>query len=136
MAAFDLVLTTRGSLHPCGEPTEFVSDYGGVIICTDDQTGEETDVGRAHAWRLHAGRAADARESLFDVCDAHSHELHVLHALLYEQGGHLFRDGIIRRFDAMDSDLLVLDYLVLDPNWRGLKLGLLAVRRLVDLVGG
>ncbi len=40
------------------------------------------------------------------------------------------------RFDAAEPDLLVLDYVVLDPKWRKLKLGLLAVRRLVDMIGG
>jgi hypothetical protein len=36
----------------------------------------------------------------------------------------------------MDSDLLILDYIVLHPRWRGLKRGLLATRKLVDLLGG
>jgi hypothetical protein len=36
----------------------------------------------------------------------------------------------------MEPDLLVLDYIVLSPKWRKLKVGLLAVRKLVDLVGG
>jgi hypothetical protein len=31
---------------------------------------------------------------------------------------------------------LVLDYVVLHPRWRGLRLGLLAVRKLIDLVAG
>src|SRR5205823_13521880 len=58
------------------------------------------------------------------------------HTLLYEPGGYGFRDELVRRFEAVESDLLVLDFVVLDPRWRGLKLGLLAVRKLVDLVGG
>src|SRR5687768_8312573 len=136
MASFDLVLTTRGSLHPCGDPTDFVSTHTGVITCTDDETGEESDVGRVHAWRVHAGLAADARENLFDVCDAHSHDLHVLHTLLYEPDMYALRPGLVGRFDASEWDLLVLDYVALDPRWRGLKLGLLAVRRMVDLLGG
>jgi len=36
----------------------------------------------------------------------------------------------------MESDLLVLDYVVLNPKWRKFKLGLLAARKFVDLVGG
>jgi len=40
------------------------------------------------------------------------------------------------RFDTMDSDCLILDYLILHPKWRGLKLGLLAVRKVVDMLGG
>ncbi len=136
MASFDIILQTRGSLHPDGEPTDFVSEYTGVITCTDDDTGAETKVGKVAALRVHAGLAHNAGESLFDVCDAHSGELHHLHTMLYEPDCYHFNDDIMARFDAAESDLLVLDYVVLDPKWRKLKLGLLAVRRLVDMIGG
>jgi len=136
MASFDVVLRTRASLHPCGEPDEFVSAYNGVITCTDDETGRLTNVGRVHALKVHASLAADHGESLFAVCDSHSHELHLLHTMLYEPEGYAFRDAIVERFEAIECDLLVLDYVVLAPKWRGLKLGLLAVRKMVDLLGG
>jgi hypothetical protein len=136
MASFDLVLKTRACLHPDTEPTQFVSEYDGVITCSDDETGEVTRVGRVHALRVHAALAQEAGETLFDVCDAHSHELHVLQTLLYEPDGYDFWPGLARRFDAVETDLLVLDYVVISPKWRKLKLGLLAVRRLVDLIGG
>lgn len=135
MAAFDVVLKTRASLHPAGDPTDFVSEYDGLVTCTDE-TGAVTRVGRLHAVRVHAALAANAGESLFDVCDAHSSELHHLHALLYEPDGYAFRAGLVRRLGAAEPDLLVLDYVVLSPQWRKLKLGLLAVRKVVDLVGG
>jgi hypothetical protein len=135
MAIFDIELRTRASLHPDGEPDEFISAISGTVTCTDE-TGEVSRVGKLAALRVHAGLAYDAGESLFDVCDCHSHELHVLHALLYEPDGSSFKEGLVRRFDAVDTDLLVLDYVVLAPQWRRLRLGLLAVRKLVDLVGG
>jgi hypothetical protein len=136
MASFDISVRTRAGLHPGGEPTAFVSEYDGVITCTDDETGEVTRVGKAHALRVHAGLAENAGEPLFDVCDAHSGELRHLHALLYEPDGYAFRGGITQRFDAVETDLLVLDFVVLNPRWRRLKLGLLSVRKLVDLIGG
>jgi hypothetical protein len=136
MASFDLILKTRGRLHPDGEPTQFVSDYSGVITCTDDETGEVSKVGRVKALRVHAGLAHNAGEWLFDVCGAHSQELHVLHTLLYEPEGYNFQDDIQARFDTFETDLLVLDYIVLAPKWRKLRLGLLAARQLTDMVGG
>jgi hypothetical protein len=135
MASFDLVLKTRASLHPDLEPTAFVSEYDAIITNTDDEGGV-TKVGRVHAIRVHAALAEEAGEILFDVCDAHSGELHHLHSLLYEPDGYTFRSGVARRFDAVETDLLMLDFVVLHPRWRRLKLGLLAVRKLVDLVGG
>ena len=136
MASFDIILRTRGSLHPDGEPSGFVSEYTGVVTCTDDETGYVANVGRVSALRVHVGLAHDAGESVYDVCDSHSHELHLLHTLLYEPGGYGLKPSLARRFDVFDSDLLVLDYVVLAPRWRGLKLGLLAVRKAVDLLGG
>jgi hypothetical protein len=136
VASFDVVLKTSGSLHPGGEPTDFVSAHAGLVTCTDDETGAVSRVGRVSALRVHARLAGRAGEPLFDVCDAHSAELHHLHALLYDADGYHFRDAVAARFGAADPDLLVLDYVVLSPEWRGLKLGLLAVRKVVDLLGG
>ncbi len=136
VASFDIVLRTHASLHPGGEPSYFVSEYDGVVTCTDDESGEATTVGRVRAVRVHAALAAEHGESLFDVCDSHSQELHVLHTLLYEPGGYGLKESLARRFEAVHDDLLVLDYVVLHPKWRGLKVGLLAVRKLVDVLGG
>ena len=136
MASFDIVLKTRASLHPHGEPSEFVSEYTGFITCTDDKTGEVSKVGKIAALRVHAALADNAGEPLFDVCDSHSGELHFLHTMLYEHDCYHFRDELMVRFDTAEPDLLVLDYVVLAPKWRKLKLGLLAARKMVDLIGG
>jgi hypothetical protein len=136
VASFNISIRTGGSLQSYGEPSDFVSSYVGVITCIDDDTGEVTRVGRVTAVRVHAGLAQDAGVPLFDVCDDFSQELANVHALLYEPNSYCFRDPLVRRFEAMESDLLVLDYVVLSPKWRKLKLGLLAVRKFVDLVGG
>jgi hypothetical protein len=135
MTFFDLVLRTSGSLHPDGEPDDFVSEFTGVIRCEDD-TGTVRRVGKLHACRIEATLAARHGEPLFDVCDAHSQQLHEIHSLFYEPGGYGFKEFIIDRFDAVGWDCLVLDYIVLHPRWRGLRLGLLAARKAVDLLGG
>jgi hypothetical protein len=135
MTLFDIVLSTRASLHPEEESDEFISSYAGVIRAEgDDGIGHR--VGRVHAYRVHMGLAANQGESLFDVFDAHSHPMHDLYAALFDPETDFFTEAIIRQFEAIDSDLLVLDYVVLNPRWRGLKLGQLAARRLVDLLGG
>ena len=45
------------------------------------------------------------------------------------------KDDIRTAFEANDPDVLVLDYVLLSPRWRGLKLGLLAVRKALALAG-
>jgi hypothetical protein len=128
---FDLVLQTRGSLHPDGEPDRFISGYLGFVH-GQGEDGTARRVGKVHAYRIHADLAARHGEPLSDVCDAHSHALHACHRLFYEPDGYHFRD----RFGAVECDCLVVDYVVLHPRWRGLRLGLLAVRKLLDLLGG
>src|SRR5262249_17987066 len=76
-------------------------------------------------------------ESLFDVCDAHSQAMHEAFAAVYDVGGSFsFKAEVVDRFDAMDADCLVIDYVLLHPRWRGLKLGLFAVGQGGDLLGG
>jgi hypothetical protein len=136
MASFDIVLQTGGSLHPDGEPDRFISAYTGQIRCTREHDGKVVKVGKAKAYRIHADLARQAGESVFDVCDAHSQEMHDLYAALFDPDQDDLRDEIRTKFDAFDSDVLVLDYVLLSPQWRGLKLGLLATRKLLDLLGG
>ena len=136
MATFSLDLRTSGSLHPGGEPDAFVSEYDGVIRCTRDSDGRAVAVGMVRAYRLHAALAREAGESVFDVCDAHSRQLHEVYAALFDPREDDLAEGVRSRFDAYESDLLVLDYVLLSPRWRGLRLGLLAARKLIDLLGG
>ena len=135
MTFFDLVLSTSASLHPEVEPDEFISSYNGVIRAEGDD-GVLRRVGRVHAWRVDMGLAANQGECLLDVFDAHSQPMCDLYVALFDPETDFFSDTIVRQFDVMDSDLLVLDHIVLHPRWRGLKLGLLVARKMVDLLGG
>jgi len=74
MAFFDLVIRTSASLHPDGEPSDFVNEYTGTIRCTRDHDGRVVRVGRVRAYRINAALAREAGESVFDVCDSHSRE--------------------------------------------------------------
>jgi hypothetical protein len=134
MAFFDIVLTTRGSIHPDGEPDDFISEHTGRIRCTRDD--KVATVGKVKAYRIHADLARQSGESIFEVCDAHSQELHEVYGALYDPTEDDLKESVRERFDAVSSDVLVLDYVLLSPRWRGLKLGLLAARKLVDLLGG
>jgi len=82
------------------------------------------------------GLATNHGESLLDIFDAHSQPMCDLYAALFDPETDYFTEAIIRQFEAMDCDLLILDYVILNPCWRGLKLGLLAARKMVDLLGG
>jgi hypothetical protein len=136
VGSFDLVLKSETSLHTDGEPSRFVTHHAGVIRYERESDCKVFRAGRFAAYRIQAGLAANAGESLFDVCDSHSAELHEVHTLLYEPEGFGFKEALVRRFDAVEGDCLLLDYVVLHPRWRGLRLGLLAIRQAVDVLGG
>ena len=136
MAFFDLLIRTSASLHPDGEPSDFISEDSGTIRCTDDRTGAVRRVGRVRAYRIHAGLAREAGESVFDACDSHSQEMHEVYGAVFEANDDDIREEIRSQFDGFDSDVLVVDYLLLAPRWRGLRVGLLAARKVVDLLGG
>jgi hypothetical protein len=136
MGSFNIVLQTQASLHSLGEPSDFISDHLGIIRYEKDSDAKGFKVGKLRAYRINAASAFEHGQSLFEVCDDHSHEMHFCHALLYEANGYCFKEPLVERFDAMEMDCLVIDYVLLNPKWRGLKLGLLTVRKMIDLIGG
>ncbi len=136
MGYFDIVLQTRASLHPDGEPTDFIATYTGSIQYTRDQDGKTFRVGKVRAYRIHVDLAWGNDVSLFEICDAHSAEMDRICAALFDVEEDDLKLRIRSQFDCIDSDVLVLDYVLLHPRWRGLKLGLLAARTMIDLLSG
>jgi hypothetical protein len=136
MSSFDIVFRTSASLHPDGEPSRFISEHIGVIRRTRHRDDKVFNVGRVKAYRIHADLAREAGESLFDVCDSHSQEMHEVYAALYDPEADDLREEIRNSLDVFESDILVLEHVLLSPRWRGLKLGLMAARKTIDLLGG
>ena len=52
MGSFDIVLQTTGSLHPCGEPDNFITEHTGIVRCTRDRDGRVSCVGKVKAYRI------------------------------------------------------------------------------------
>jgi hypothetical protein len=136
VSCFDVILRTEGSLHPDGEPDRFISHHTGIIRRTREGDHKTATVGLVRAYRIHGALAEAAGESLFDVCDCHSQEMHNLYAALFDPEGDGLREDIRESFDVLDPDILVLDHVLLAPRWRGLKLGLMVARKMIDLLGG
>jgi hypothetical protein len=133
---FDLAIHTGTGLHPYGEPADFISDYTGFLRYRRPEDHNIFQVGKLHAYRIHADLAFDNGKSLMDVYDAYPKELHNVYAAVYDPTQDQFNDAVVEQFCPLDCDCLVLDFVVLHPKWRGLRLGLLAVRKFVDIVGG
>ena len=48
----------------------------------------------------------------------------------------MLRAKLEKRFESFDIDLLVLNSIVIDPKWPKLEVRLLAVKKMIDLLGG
>ena len=59
-----------------------------------------------------------------------------VYAALFDRTEDDLQEAVRGKFDVLVNDVLVLDYILLSPRWRGVKLGLLAARKLIDMVGG
>lgn len=127
MGDFDILCQTTVPLSTYNEPDDFVIKYEATIR----HDGEP--IGKAVLYKVQLGLAANYGENLFDIFDAHSQGLLEIYVALFDPNTDDIRDKIDRRFECLGSDLLIIDNITLDPKWRGLKLGLLALRKLIDL---
>jgi hypothetical protein len=59
-----------------------------------------------------------------------------VYAALFDPQADAIKDEVREQFDGFDADVLVLDYVLLSPKWRGPRLGLLAARKVIDLLRG
>lgn len=96
---------------------------------------EDTDylpVGRLSFGILDVGQALNERESLYEVCDAHSSQYHSLHARLFATNGNL-KTVVSNAIGGVSCDLGVIyvEALFIEPEHRGAKLGLAALYALM-----
>ncbi len=136
MGLFDIEVRSRMPLHRDGEPDDFITEHTAVVRYERPRDGRRFRVGKLLAYRIQADLAANAGVRLFEICDCHSQPMADLYAELFDPRQDDLREDIRSHFDGFDSDILVIDYCLLHPRWRGLKLGLVTVRKLVDLLGG
>jgi hypothetical protein len=134
MAYFTITIQMEEGLHPTGEPDDFITEYTGSIRLYNERKGRVWKVGKLRAYRINIGLALDRREHLFDVCDCHSQQLTEISEALFDPNEGFYKESIADRFGITASDCLVLDYVVVNPRVRGLRLGLLALLRAVEML--
>jgi hypothetical protein len=133
MGWFEVTCETVIPLAAYDGPDHFVVTYKGEVYCVEDDGGGEEKAGEYTLYRVQRGLALDYRQSLFEVFDAHSADLHEAYAALFNPRTDWLKDEVVATFEVVEPDLLVIDELILAPKWRGVRLGLLILRRLIDL---
>jgi hypothetical protein len=132
MGTFSILCLTESSLYLSQEPSDFVVEHSGEVLYHPEE-GSPRRAGDFVAYRALATLAASEGQDLFEVCDAHSQGLHELCRELFSPRTRQHRRWVQDVFSPMSDDFLCVGGVRLDPEWRGLKVGLLVLRKLTDL---
>ena len=130
MGRFDILCETCLPLCSYDEPDDFVVPYTATIRHDGETIGEVV------LYKVLLGLALNYRQNSCEVFDAHSAELLDVYEALFDPDTDDFWEDIEQDFQPVANDLLIIDSITLDPKWRGLKIGLLALRKLIDLLDG
>ena len=135
MGYFEVALSARAELDADPDLASYITPFAGTVRYTRHKDGKSFRVGRFLCHRVYADRATDAGLSMYELLDNESQEMGDLYGALFDPATDDLAEDVQMRFETIGTDLLVLDYVILHPRWRGLKLGLLVARKLVDLLG-
>ena len=123
----------RAELH---EPTEtdFVHSIAGRIIAESETRGEE-DAGNIRASLIQFSEALDHGMSAERLGDGISGDIAEYWEHLFDaETGHP-KEEIQNEFETVDLDLLIIDYIVIHPEFRGLGIAESAIHRMIDIFG-
>lgn len=123
----------RAELH---EPTDadFVHSITGRIIAESETRGEE-DAGNIRASLVQFSGALDHGISAERLGDGISADIAEYWEQLFDpETGHP-KEEIQNEFETVDLDLLIIDYIVIHPEFRGLGIAESAIHRMIDIFG-
>jgi hypothetical protein len=123
----------RAELH---EPTEtdFVHSIAGRIIAESEAHGEE-DVGNIRASLVQFSDALDHGISAERIGDGISGDIAEYWEHLFDPETGRPKEEIQNEFETVDLDLLIIDYIVIYPEFRGLGMAASAIHRMIDIFG-
>lgn len=125
-----LVFDSFTALADSDEPSRFVREYSGRLKIDNDD-GEHA-IGTFRAFYVDVTGAVSEGESVLDVFDTYSETVDYLD--LYDEDMKYLPSvrKAARAHFVWEPNLLILDRLIIEPQWRGAGRGLLALRCLVE----
>jgi hypothetical protein len=118
----------RAALHDSVED-DFVHSIAGRIIAETENRGEE-DAGQISASLVQFGEALDHGISAERVGDGISGDISEYWEHLFDVETGYPKEEIQNEFEVVDLDLLIIDYVAIDPEYRGLRIAESAIHRL------
>jgi hypothetical protein len=123
----------RAELH---EPTEtdFVHSITGRVIAESEARGEE-DAGHIRASLIQFSEALDHGISAERLGDGISGDIAEYWENLFDVETGYPKEEIQNEFEVVDLDLLIIDYVAIQPKFRGLGIAESAIHRTIDIFG-
>ena len=138
---YDVDFLTKMSLKELEPYGEYVREIHGKITATEINPDliekEPEQVGHINARLIQTGRIVNDGASLFVVYDSFDQYFHDIYGELFDPENDEFTETLQRQFKELgsDSSILLIDDVEVFPSYRGKKIGLAAVHRLIDVFG-
>jgi GNAT superfamily N-acetyltransferase len=134
MGSFSIICRAELEVNCEADLANFAVEHEADIVYHADEGDDPgpRKVGHVRFWRVLISAARDAGEDSYEVCDAANQELHDAWCTLFSPKTRDLRPSIQDRFYLMSPDLLLIEWIELDPEWRGLGVGLLVLRRIIE----
>jgi GNAT superfamily N-acetyltransferase len=125
------------SHFPPTEPGDWALEISGSILVTDEVQGRvchasETEIGTMRAFLIQVREARRQGLQAFTVLKAKCFATSE-YTQLFDKAE--WRKRVRKKFDPRSADLLILDRIELQPEYRGQGVGLLAVRCVIEMFG-
>lgn len=128
---FEISLT-----HEDGEPSDFITVYSGSVTAIDEN--EEQKIGKVCVYIVERNRAINERRSLFNIMDSLDADSFDCFESLFDVETEELKESIekLRSEDRMfHYDLMLMQRLELEPEWRGLGIGKRVALRIIEKLG-
>lgn len=119
------------------EVNDFLYEVSGEILCPGEDLAEgaETFVGVFRLFYVDVEGTLEADIHPFDVFDAHSEETCDFYETIYNGTGDVFKgfkEEVAEEGDVIGLNLLIIDRVEILPRFRGKRIGLWVMKRLID----
>ncbi len=114
------------------DPSEYVVTLAGNVCIPSEDVNEYTVVGTISPYSVHLGHALEDGMSWFEVLESYSADTALYLDLLDKTDASSYSDSVQATLDPYSSDLLILDRIRIEPQYRGKGYGLYAAELMIQ----
>jgi len=117
------------------EPDDYVSGFISTIVTNDHGSMERRiKIGEMKGCLVHVNFARERHESLFRIFDDHSADFAFYFKRIFDKRRNDFKEGLLA-FPPISEDVLLIDDLIIYPEYRGNSLGLRTIMNVMKTFG-